>query len=130
MKKLLFVFIVLTFINIPLIGNAQAAAPISISFYNPIQIINERDDVKGMRFNLIYGANHDISGIDLGLVNRSYGIQKGFQFGVFNDTSDFCGLQLGLINKTLRLEGVQIGIVNIHYESKNKGFVPFVNWAF
>ena len=130
MKKLLFVLIVLTAINISLIGNAQAGSPVSISLFNPIQIVHADDNVKGLRVNLIYGENIDVSGIDLGLVNRSYGTQKGLQLGVFNNTSDFHGLQLGLINKTTRLKGMQIGLINMNRESWKKGFVPLINWAF
>ena len=130
MKKRLFVLLAVAFVNISFIVSARADAPVSISLYNPLQIIHEDDNVKGLRVNLIYGANVDVSGIDVGIVNRTYGTQKGFQMGLFNDTANFHGLQFGLVNKAYHLEGVQLGLINIHYSEKPDGFVPFINWKF
>ncbi len=130
MKKLLFIILVSAFMSVFFIGSARAESPVSISLFNPIQIVNEYDSVKGLRFNLIYGVNDDVAGIDFGLVNKSYGTQKGFQLGMFNNTTNFRGLQIGLINNTHQFEGVQVGLINMHYKNTKKSFTPFINWNF
>lgn len=130
MKKIFFVSILLLTMCAFFIGSARAELPISVSLFNPIQVVDEDDSVKGLRFNLIYGANHDVTGIDAGFINRTYGTQKGFQIGIFNNVNEFHGLQIGLINRVQRLDGMQFGLANIHYEADNKGFVPFFNFKF
>lgn len=129
MRKILFILFAFIITNILSVGRAQAAAPIQVSVFNPVQMVEESEDVKGLRFNLIYGVNDDVSGIDLGLINKTQGYQKGFQMGIYNSTFDFSGLQFGLVNRTDWLNGVQIGLVNIHKEG-DVGFFPLVNFSF
>ena len=129
MRKILVVSFALSIIGILLTGKAYADAPVQLSLVNPVQIVNEYEDVKGVRFNLIYGVNDDVSGIDLGLINKTGGDQKGIQLGIYNSTFEFSGLQLGIINRTDWLNGVQIGLINIHAEGA-RSFFPIVNFAF
>ncbi|MDP8213222.1 MAG: hypothetical protein P9X22_08060 [Candidatus Zapsychrus exili] len=129
MRKILSVLFILSIIGILLTGKANADAPIQLSLVNPIQIVHEGEDVKGVRFNVIYGVNDDVSGIDIGLINKSKGYQKGIQLGIYNSTLDFSGLQLGLINRTDWLDGIQIGLINIHAEGE-RNFFPIINFAF
>ena len=56
--------------------------PIQVSIVHPVQLFNRETSIKGLRFNLIYGNNADLYGIDIGLVNRTSGITKGFQYGL------------------------------------------------
>jgi hypothetical protein len=106
-----------------------AGSPLQISLYNPIQMINEEQDILGLRVNLLYGVNENITGIDLGPVNRSNGYQRGIMWGIFNSTYDFSGIQVGLINKTEWLNGFQLGLINISNLEKRK-WVPFCNFSF
>ena len=40
------------------------------SFFAPLQIFSERDDVYGMRLSLPYGSNATLKGFDFGIVNK------------------------------------------------------------
>lgn len=103
--------------------------PIQLALFNPLQIFPEEDHVSVFRFNLIYGRNASITGIDLGLVNHttsglSRGIQWGFvswndaeftgwQYSAANVTKgQFKGLQLGVVNYAAAVRGLQVGIFN------------------
>ena len=102
--------------------------PIQLALFTPIQIFPETDSITGFRFNLLYGRNAAVTGLDLGLVNHSTGQFKGVQFGFVGiSDSDFLGwqdnavnivsgqfegLQVGLFNYAKRVRGVQFGGVN------------------
>ena len=128
-RKLIVMPLVLLIICFLSAGTAQADGPVSISVFNPVQIINEYENVKGVRLNLIYGVNYDVSGLDLGLVNKVDGDQKGVQVGIYNSAAECTGVQIGLINRTEWLNGVQIGLINIHVEGE-RSFFPLVNFSF
>ncbi len=105
--------------------------PIQIALFTPLQIFPEEDAIAGIRFNLIYGRNVSITGLDLGLVNHTTtGKSTGIQFGIVNLVdSDFSGWQDSWVNVTKgKFEGFQSGIVN---HSKNmRGFqLGLVNYA-
>ena len=105
--------------------------PIQIAIFTPVQIFPEEDPISGIRFNLIYGRNVSITGLDLGLVNHTTtGKSAGIQFGIVNLVdSDFTGWQDSWVNVTKgKFEGFQSGIVN---HSKNmRGFqLGLVNYA-
>jgi len=106
-----------------------AERPVQLALFNPLQIFPEEDHVSVFRFNLIYGRNASITGIDLGLVNHTTsGLSKGIQWGLvsWNDAAftgwqyntvnvtkgQFKGLQLGLVNYTTAVRGLQVGFVN------------------
>ena len=110
--------------------------PIQLSLVTPLQIFPEEDDITGIRFNLIYGRNGSVTGVDLGLINHcTGGVSKGFQHGlvsivdadfvgwqnsVVNVThGDFEGLQWGFMNYAGHANGLQLGIVN--YAERLKG---------
>ncbi|NNF06228.1 MAG: hypothetical protein HKN21_05670, partial [Candidatus Eisenbacteria bacterium] len=51
-------------------STAQAETnPVNLALFNPIQIFGEDTSVEGVRVNLIYGKNRDVTGLDLGLIN-------------------------------------------------------------
>lgn len=138
MKRLICLIVLLT----PLWAQA-AERPIQLSLVTPIQIFPPSDSIVGFRFNLLYGRNAAMTGLDLGLVNHTTGqftgVQfglagiaesgflgwqdnavnitngqfEGLQFGAFNYAEHARGLQLGLVNYAGTIKGLQIGIVNI-----------------
>ena len=49
--------------------------PIQLALFNPIQIVPEGESVNGIRLNLIYTKNANVTGFDMGLVNQTTGSQ-------------------------------------------------------
>ena len=92
-------------------------------------MIGKTRSIRGIRFNLGYGINYDVSGLDVGGINQTDHFQKGLQIGFFNNTLKMTGLQIGLVNKTDFLHGVQIGVLNFNSQGMTD-FFPIVNWAF
>ena len=123
-------------------AHAEGGSPIQISLFNPIQIVPETKSVKGVRLNLIYGKNADVTGFDYGLVNHTTGnegaLQIGFvnidekdfvgwqdggfnmvrgeftglQTGLYNGSEDMSGFAWGWVNRSRNMHGVQLGLVN------------------
>ena len=109
---------------------AQGNSPIQISIFNPLQIVNERTTIKGLRINLIYGKNRGMNGLDIGMINHignkaSTAVQLGFanyteanfkgvQFSVGANWGEkkVTGLQWGLLNYAINISGLQVGFVN------------------
>ncbi len=105
--------------------------PIQLALFTPVQIFPEEATIGGIRFNLIYGRNAWVSGVDFGLVNHTTtGLTKGWQFGVVGMVEeDFLGFQDNIVNITKRnFEGFQWGFVNYAY-SCNGLQLGFVNYA-
>jgi len=112
---------------------AEGSSPIQISLVTPVQIVKADKSVSGLRLNLLYGRNVDVTGFDWGLVNHvtgnGLGLQdgfvnvveknfKGWQYGAVNLThGEFTGFQSAwLFNQTETGHGVALGLVNV---SKN-----------
>lgn len=110
--------------------------PIQLSLVTPIQIFPETDSIGGLRFNLLYGRNVSVTGLDIGLINHtttgtSLGLQyglvgivdsnfKGWQDCGVNVTQGRCeGLQWGIVNYANDMSGLQFGLVN--YAKTMKG---------
>ncbi|MBT8387148.1 MAG: hypothetical protein KJO12_07020, partial [Ignavibacteria bacterium] len=83
MKKYFYILFFGLFISFSAIINPQEK-PIQLSLFNPIQIFPESSSIAGFRFNLIYGKNANVTGLDLGLVNQTTGTQTGVQWGGLN----------------------------------------------
>jgi hypothetical protein len=115
-------------------GFAAAAAaeggtkPIQIALFNPVQAFPEETSILGVRLNLLYGKNQDVTGLDLGLGNHVVGRAVGLQYGLvgyvegsfwgwqnnaFNYASDFQGFQHGFYNGAKKAVGFELGFVNI-----------------
>ena len=122
---------------------AEGSSPIQISLVAPVQIIKADKSVSGLRLNLIYGRNVDVTGLDWGLVNHDTGngfawqdgvvniVEKnftgwqdgavnltrgeftGFQSGWFNQTDTANGVAFGLVNVSKHMHGLQIGVFNM-----------------
>lgn len=100
---------VLLLVLLPAPSRAQDN-PFQIAFIGPtMQLVDDDEDVRGIRLNLIYGVNQNVSGLDLGLINHTNGNMTGFELGLANVTDgDFSGWQAGLINVTQgQLTGIQ-----------------------
>jgi hypothetical protein len=94
---------------------AAQSKPIQLSLVTPIQIVPEDQAVGGFRFNLIYGRNSAMTGLDVGLVNHTRpGGVEGVQFGIVGITEgDFTGWQANWVNLTSgAMQGVQSGLYN------------------
>jgi len=85
----------------PSLSRAQEN-PFQISFIGPtMQLVDDDEDVRGIRLNLIYGVNENVSGLDLGLINHTNGFFNGVEFGLVNVVDGgFTGWQAGTVNVT------------------------------
>lgn len=90
-------------------------SPIAISLLPDASAPGRYCDIGFLRLNLLAGAHHDVTGIDIGLVgNIADGTMNGLEIGgVFNRAEYLSGLQIGVVNYAARAEGLQIGVVNI-----------------
>jgi hypothetical protein len=90
--------------------------PIQLSLFNPVQIVPEDQSVKGFRFNLLYGKNAAMTGLDIGLVNMSTSLQQGVQLGAVSITNGgFVGWQNNFVSISKgNSTGLQWSSVNYH----------------
>ena len=91
-------------------GFSQAQEnPFQIAFIGPtMQLVDDDEDVRGIRLNLIYGVNRNVSGLDLGILNHTNGAMTGVGIGIANVADGgFYGWQLGAINVS---QGSSIGL--------------------
>ena len=137
---------------------AQAKHPINLALVTPVQIQPAEDIISGFRFNLIYGRNAGMTGLDVGLANHVsgplHGVQlglvnmtdagvgfqwaavnlnegefEGLQWGWYNQTGLNNGLQLGLVNYAQKAKGIQVGLVNIIKQGGQFPIMVIVNWG-
>lgn len=121
-------------ISILILFSALTAAqdnPIQLSLFNPIQIVPESESVSGLRLNLIYTKNVNVTGFDWGLVNHTTGKQLGVQWGGVNITDGgFSGWQAGFVNISKgNSVGLQTSMVNYHGGFFNGLQFSIVNYA-
>jgi hypothetical protein len=121
----------------------QGTSPVNLALFNPIQITAEETSVTAFRFSLLYGRNHGVTGLDIGLVGMNtgngVGVQwagaglvagdfTGWQTGLYSSTrGTFQGFQSGVVNHAVGGEGFQWGLVNIteDFSGFQLGFVNF-----
>ena len=131
MNKICLTVVVTVLLTLPVINYAHAeVVPYQISLINPLQSSKSIHSVKGVRINIVYGKNEDVSGVDFGLFNDVYGDQKGLQFGLWNKSFKSQGVQIGIVNYTEYLNGLQIGFLNIHNMGDSFRVLPIVNFSF
>jgi hypothetical protein len=125
---------------------AQETKPVQLALFNPAQIFKEDVSIKGVRLNLLYGKNHDMTGLDLGIANWTTGDFKGVGWaflvnsvegdgvgwldGVVNLVAgEFKGLEVGIYNGVGQGTGVQLGWVNVSkgFEGLQFGFVNYTD---
>ena len=58
--------------------------PVMVSLVTPVQAPSADFDVTGLRLDLIYGQAHNVTGLDLGIVNYAQTMEKGVQIGLVN----------------------------------------------
>jgi hypothetical protein len=127
-------FLILIVFQLPAYSQSK---PCQIALVNPAQIHPEETHISGFRWNIIYGKNASVTGIDVGFINHTTeGLSKGFQGGFIGiNDADFIGwqdnafnitrgnvegVQTGFYNSADNVNGIQIGIVN--YARSMKGF--------
>lgn len=130
MKKIPGLFIISFFLLSPVLITAQEK-PFQLSLFNPIQIVPEHESVNGIRLNLIYTKNVNVTGFDWGLVNLTTGKQLGVQWGGVNITEGgFTGWQAGFVNiSSGNSVGLQTSAVNYHNGYFNGLQLSVVNYA-
>ncbi len=114
-------------------GNEKA---IELSLFHPIQLHDENTDIRGLRLNVFYAKNNNLTGVDLGIFGLGQnsgdvaGIQwnfigsvvdgdmVGWQTGIYSHTKgEFTGLKAGLVNlQDGEMVGWQYGFVSIAHD--------------
>ena len=135
---------VIVFMSFASFVHAAEPNPVQLSVFNPLQLFDAGTSVRGVRLNLIYTVNQDVTGVDWGFVNVTNGDflgynvgfvnivrgkATGFQKGFVNNTGNMSGLQLGFVNITDSLSGLQIGLINVNKAGPLVVF-PIVNFSF
>ena len=130
-RKFIFKIMVLcvSLMAISLVAEATER-PVQLSLFTPIQLYPEGDAIKGIRFNLLYGRNTTVTGLDIGLINHNTaGLSQGVQWGFVGIVEgDFLGWQNSWVNITKgRCEGLQWGLFNSagHASGLQLGFVNY-----
>lgn len=133
MKKSLLMAIVLAVAAIS--ASAYDTTPFQIGIWpSNFQIVPEEINVSGLKINLPFGGNQNITGVDLGLAssssftsalqinvlcNRVHEDMSGWQIGLINQDGNANGLIIGALNITDDLtRGIQVGIVNSSLETR------------
>jgi len=150
MKSIVALLSLLVLLTIPMTALSAESTPIQLSLLHPVQVFSKETKVQGLRINLLYGVNDEMTGIDLGVINRTTGPTQGLQLGLFpfggiNITEDLHGLQfagfwggvnlaygnvsglqlagiLAGFNKANDLNGIQIaGIIGVNLAKDTNG---------
>lgn len=119
MKKLLSVIAVM----VVTMGMASAfdTTALQLGIWAPkVQLVPPEIALSGLKLNLPYGNNGQVTGLDLGLVsiNREQNDQicahvSALQVNLWNSTNgNFAGVQAGLYNEAVNSAGIKVGIVN------------------
>lgn len=117
-KFSILVFMMLTALKLPAAEQChqqrRCFTPLQVSLFNKAQTSPDYCDVNGIRANLIYGKNKNVSGIDVGIVNHATGNLNGYEVGIINNVEgDVNGVQRGIYNHGRNVRGFQDGWVNV-----------------
>ena len=129
--KIVYTSIIIVFMTL-ISGNLLAQDnPFQLSLFDPIQIVPNNESINGVRLNLIYSKNANVTGFDWGLVNVTTGKQLGVQWGGVNITDGgVTGWQAGFVNVSRgNFEGLQTSFVNYHDGHFNGLQFSVVNYA-
>jgi hypothetical protein len=114
-----------------LLAPVQASvSPFQLALVSPVQLVSPATSVSGLRLSLIYGENHDVTGLDLGIAGHTTGNFAGVQFSavslvdgdgvgwqngwLYNRVGGrFTGLQSAAVTQTHDMHGLQWGLVNL-----------------
>ena len=119
MKKVFFIIalLALTAGILPAFDNTA----LQLSLWAPkAQLVPPEISISGLKLNLPYGSNCQITGLDLGIVSiareESSDLEarvSALQVNLFNSTSgSFAGIQVGLVNLADTSSGIIAGLVN------------------
>jgi uncharacterized protein YjbI with pentapeptide repeats len=126
---------------------AEKTIPLQLSVWEPIQLVNSQNSIAGLRFNLLYTDNLDMSGltlsagwaktsrnmsgIALGPVNWTNGLVYGFNAGILNyGGSRRVGLDVGMVNIAKgNATGAQLGITNWDFGYFHGAQIGVVNYT-
>ena len=97
-------------------------AHLQLSLFPPLQLADSEADVTGLRLGL-FSMNHNVTGLDLGILNWTSGDELALQWGVINKTTGrFAGAQFGVVSLTGGgFVGWQASLVNLD-SGKSVGF--------
>lgn len=120
--------------SVPEATAARSEALVGVSVYDPFQYPSRTRSITGVRLNVFYGLNRNLTGLDLGVLSpitlntldgRLTGMQSGFYNQIGKDglgfqwaamnyaKQSFTGVQLGVGNITARsVDGMQVGFIN------------------
>ncbi len=122
MKRLfavaLLALLTLSFVVVPTSDVKAQESPIGISIFNPIQYPDEATSIRGIRLNVLYGVNQDLTGVDFGYglpFNFLRGDLTGIQLGIYNEVGGSAsGIQWGFVNWTMEdHRGLQLSAINL-----------------
>jgi hypothetical protein len=101
------------FLIFPSVSRAEPTTSFEAGLFHPLQTSPDDTSVVGFRFDLVYGVNDNLQGIDIGLWNETRGNAHGFELGADNRTGrNFGGAQVGLFNDVKRdFKGLQLGLI-------------------
>jgi len=129
MKKMLAV--VLTVLGSCFAATAFDTTPLQISVWPPnAQVVPDYIDVAGLKINLPYGGNKNITGLDFGIASAS-DRTSALQLNLVNVVKEeFTGLQIGLINLDGAASGVKLGLLMNNVDAMSKGIdIGIINTA-
>jgi hypothetical protein len=93
-----------------------------LSLWNPVQLVPDDSDVRGLRLNIPYGKIQNAYGLDYGIVNIVSEDVAGIQMGIYNKASDARGIQIAAwFNITDSMSGIQFGVANTASSSSMHG---------
>jgi hypothetical protein len=133
MKRLKLMLAIMAFLawGVPSQSAQAQDSPVQVALFNPIQLVSAQKSIMGIRWNIIYGKNASVTGLDIGMVNHTTsGTSVGVQFGLVGyNESNFTGWMDNSVNITKgKSKGVQLGFVN-YARSMNGVQLGFVNYA-
>ncbi|MGI5922766.1 MAG: hypothetical protein GX945_14645 [Lentisphaerae bacterium] len=129
MKKMLAV--VLAVLGSCFVASAFDTTPLQIGIWPPnAQVVPDYIDVAGLKINLPYGGNNNITGIDIGIATTS-NRSSALQFNLVNIVKEeFTGLQAGLANFDGSASGVKFGLLMNNVDAMSKGIdIGLINTA-
>jgi hypothetical protein len=90
------------------------AYPFQLALASPVALVAPEHSINGLRLNLLWGANANVNGMDLGPVNYTAKNHRGLQLGLVNLVGgDLTGFNMGLVNWAGgKVAGSEVGLIN------------------
>jgi len=104
----------------------------SLNLFSPLGY-PDNQNVRGFRFNLLYGDHENVRGVDLGFVNKSktfHGFQTTPFAGVNIVTEEMRGVQFNIFGLNYAKKGgYQLGLFTLNIAEEAKLQLSFLNWS-